>query len=212
MALHAVGVLPKWQGPPDEASRPFDRLRDGLVIAEGAAMVIVEDEENARARGARIYARIGGSGNATEGAHLRKVDQSGHVGALAMRIALRDSKLEPRDIDYVAAHGNSMQDYDSAETASIKQVFGSHAWNMSVSSLKSMCGQAFAASSAMQVVAACLTLRDQIVLPTINYSVPDPACDLDYVPNVARSARVRAILVHAHSLGGLHSAMVLRAS
>jgi 3-oxoacyl-[acyl-carrier-protein] synthase II len=212
MALHAVGVLPSWQGPPDEASRPFDRLRDGLVIAEGAAMVVVENEENARARGARIYARIEGSGNATEGAHLRKVDQSGDVGGLAMRLALTGAKLEPRDIDYVEAHGNSMQDYDAAETASIKQVFGSHAWNMPISSLKGMCGQAFAASSAMQVVAACLTIRDQIVLPTINYMVPDPACDLDYVPNVARPARVRALLIHAHSLGGLHSAMVLRAS
>ena len=211
MALHAVGVLPKWQGPPEEASRPFDRLRDGLVIAEGAAIVVVEDEENARARGANIYAYIAGSGNASEGAHLRKVDQSGDVGAQAMRLALTSAGMGPRDIDYVAAHGNSMRDYDAAETAAIKQVFRSHAWNMPISSLKSMCGQALAASSAMQVVTACLTLRHQVALPTINYRVPDPSCDLDYVPNVARPARVRSVLVHAHSLGGLHSAMVLRA-
>ena len=211
MALHAVGVLPKWQGPPEEASRPFDRLRDGLVIAEGAAVVVVEDEENARARGANIYAHIAGSGNASEGAHLRKVDQSGEVGAQAMRLALTSAGMGPRDIDYVAAHGNSMRDYDAAETAAIKQVFRSHAWNMPISSLKSMCGQALAASSAMQVVAACLILRHQIALPTINYRVPDPSCDLDYVPNVARPVRVRSVLVHAHSLGGLHSAMVLRA-
>jgi 3-oxoacyl-[acyl-carrier-protein] synthase II len=211
MALHAVGVLPKWQGPPDEASRPFDRLRDGLVIAEGAAIVVVEDEENARARGATIYAHIAGSGNASEGAHLRKVDQSGDVGGQAIRLALASAGIGPRDIDYVAAHGNSMRDYDAAETASIKQIFGSHAWNMPISSLKSMCGQALAASSAMQVVAACLILRHQVALPTINYRVPDPACDLDYVPNVARPARVRSVLIHAHSLGGLHSAMVLRA-
>jgi 3-oxoacyl-[acyl-carrier-protein] synthase II len=211
MALHAVGVLPRWQGPPDEASRPFDRLRDGLVIAEGAATVVVEDEEHARARGANIYAHIAGSGNASEGAHLRKVDQSGDVGGQAMRLALASAGMVPRDIDYVAAHGNSMRDYDAAETASIKQIFGAHAWNMPISSLKSMCGQALAASSAMQVVAACLILRHQLALPTINYRIPDPACDLDYVPNVARPARVRAVLVHAHSLGGLHSAMVLRA-
>ena len=211
MALHAVGVLPQWQGPPDEASRPFDRLRDGLVIAEGAAMVIVEEEENALARGAHVYAYIGGSGNATEGAHLRRVDQTGAVGRQAMQLALAGAQMEPRDIDYVAAHGNSMQDYDSAETAAIKQTLGRHAWNVPISSLKSMCGQALAASSAMQVVAACLTLRDQVVAPTVNYSVPDPMCDLDYVPNVARPARVRTILIHAHSLGGLHSAMVLRA-
>jgi len=211
MALHAVGVLPKWQGPPEEASRPFDRLRDGLVIAEGAAIVVVEDEENARARGANIYAYIAGSGNASEGAHLRKVDQSGDVGAQAMRLALTSAGMGPRDIDYVAAHGNSMRDYDAAETAAIKQVFRSHAWNMPISSLKSMCGQALAASSAMQVVTACLTLRHQVALPTINYRVPDPLCDLDYVPNVARPARVRSVLIHANSLGGLHSAMVLRA-
>ena len=175
MALHAVGVLPRWQGPPEEASRPFDRLRDGLVIAEGAAIVVVEDEENARARGANIYAYIAGSGNASEGAHLRKVDHTGDVGAQAMRLALTSAGMGPRDIDYISAHGNSMRDYDAAETAAIKQVFRSHAWNMPISSLKSMCGQALAASSAMQVVAACLTLRHQVVLPTINYRVPDPS-------------------------------------
>jgi 3-oxoacyl-[acyl-carrier-protein] synthase II len=211
MALHSVGVLPKWEGPPDEASRPFDRLRDGLVIAEGAAVVVVEDEESARSRGTYIYAHIEGSGSVTEGAHLRRVDQSGDVGGQAMRLALLGARMEPSSIDYVAAHGNSMRDYDAAETASIKQVFGNHAWNMPISSLKSMCGQAMAASSAMQVVASCLVLRDQIVPPTINYRVPDVFCDLDYVPNVARRARVRSILIHAHSLGGLHSAMVLRA-
>jgi 3-oxoacyl-[acyl-carrier-protein] synthase II len=211
MALHAVGVLPRWQGPPEEASRPFDRLRDGLVIAEGAAIVVVEDEESARSRRASIYAHIEGSGNASEGAHLRKVDQTGNVGSQAMRLALESADMEPRDIDYLAAHGNSMRDYDSAETASIKQVFGKHAWNMPVSSLKSMCGQALAASSAMQVVVGCLVLRHQIVSPTINYTMPDPSCDLDYVPNVSRAARVRSVLIHAHSLGGLHSAMVLRA-
>jgi 3-oxoacyl-[acyl-carrier-protein] synthase II len=211
MALHAVGVLPRWQGPPEEASRPFDRLRDGLVIAEGAAVVVIEDEESARSRRASIYAHIEGSGTASEGAHLRKVDQSGEVGSQAMRLALKSARMEPRSIDYVAAHGNSMRDYDSAETASIKQVFGKHAWNMPVSSLKSMCGQALAASSAMQVVVGCLVLSSQIVPPTINYTSPDPSCDLDYVPNVARAARVRSVLIHAHSLGGLHSAMVLRA-
>jgi 3-oxoacyl-[acyl-carrier-protein] synthase II len=211
MALQAVGVLPKWQGPPEEASRPFDRLRDGLVIAEGAAIVVVEDEENARARGVHIYAHVAGTGSASEGAHLRKVEQTGDVGSHAMRLALTRATMEPRAIDYVAAHGNSMRDYDAAETAAIKQVFGPHAWNMPISSLKSMCGQALAASSAMQVVAACLVLRDQVAPPTINYTVRDPFCDLDYVPNVARAARIRSVLIHAHSLGGLHSAMVLRA-
>ena len=174
-------------------------------------MVVVEEEDHARSRGAHIYAEILGIGNATESAHLRKVEDSGGSGAQAMALALSSARTPPTDIDYIAAHGNSMRDYDASETAAIKKVFGTHAWNMPISSLKSMCGQAFAASSAMQVVASCLTLRDQIVHPTINYRVPDPACDLDYVPNKSRRARVRALLIHAHSLGGLHSAMVLRA-
>jgi 3-oxoacyl-[acyl-carrier-protein] synthase II len=209
MALQAVGVLPKWQGPPEEASRPFDRLRSGLVIAEGAAMVVVEDEDTAIARGARIYGRILGVGESSEGAHLRKVDLTGTAGARAMTLAIQHAGLAPHDIDYIAAHGNSMPDYDAAETASIKRVFGTHAFNIPVSSIKGMCGQALAASSAMQVVAACLCLRDQIVPPTTNYYVPDPACDLDYVPNTSRRARVRNVLIHTHSLGGSHSAMVI---
>ena len=209
MALKAVGVLPKWLGPPEEASRPFDRLRSGLVIAEGAAIVIVEEEENALARGAPVYARILGVGESSEGAHLRKVDETGTVGARAMSLALQNAGMMPKDIDYVAAHGNSMQDYDAAETASLKRVFGRQAYGIPVSSIKGMCGQALAASSAMQVVTVCLTLRDQIVSPTINYDSPDPVCDLDYVPNVARRARIRRALIHTHSLGGSHGAMVL---
>ena len=209
MALQAVGVLPKWQGPPEEASRPFDRLRSGLVIAEGAAMVVVEEEEHAIARGVRIYARILGAGESSEGAHLRKVDETGAAGARAMTLALVNAGIASRDIDYVAAHGNSMPDYDAAETASIKRVFGAQAYSIPISSIKGMCGQALAASSAMQVVTVCLTLRDQIVSPTTNYHVPDPACDLDYVPNVARRARIRNVMIHTHSLGGSHGAMVL---
>ena len=179
------------------------------MIAEGAAIVIVEDEENALARGAHIYARILGVGESSEGAHLRKVDETGAAGSRAMRSALENAGIMPSDIDYIAAHGNSMPDYDSAETASIKRVFGSRAYSMPVSSIKGMCGQALAASSAMQVVSVCLAMRDQIVPPTTNYQVPDPACDLDYVPNVARRARIRTSLLHTHSLGGSHGAMVL---
>lgn len=211
MLFHAVGVLSKWQGPSEEASRPFDRWRSGLVLAEGAAVVTIEDEDHARARGAPIYARIMSFASTSEGAHLRKVDENGEAVASAMSIALNRAGLAPSDIDFICAHGNSMQDYDLAETAGIKRVFKQHAWNMPVSSLKSMCGQALAASSAMQVVGACLALRHQLAPPTINYRVPDPACDLDYVPNIARPARIRHALIHAHSLGGSHVAMILSA-
>jgi len=207
--FHSAGVLSRWQGPPEEASRPYDHWRSGLVLAEGAAVVVIEDEEAATARGANIYARILGLGSTSEGAHLRKVDETGGAVATAVSMALGRAQLLPSDIDYVCAHGNSMPDYDTAETTGIKRIFGSHAWNVPLSSLKSMCGQALAASSAMQVVASCLALRDRRLPPTINYRIPDPACDLDYVPNTARIARVRRVLIHAHSLGGSHVAMVL---
>jgi 3-oxoacyl-[acyl-carrier-protein] synthase II len=209
MVFQSIGVLSEWQGPPEEASRPFDQLRAGLVLAEGAAVVIVEDEQHARARGARIYARVLGYSSANEGAHLRKVDETGEAAARAMTTALDRARAQASDIDFLCAHGNSMRDYDSAETAGIKKAFGAHAWNMPISSLKSMCGQALAASSAMQVVATCLALRDQIAPPTINYRILDPACDLDYVPNNARRVRMRRALIHAHSLGGSHVAMIL---
>ena len=211
MVFHSVGVLSKWQGPPEEASRPFDLWRAGLVLAEGAAMVAIESEESARARRVPIYARILGLASVNEGEHLRKVDETGEAVARVMEAALRNADLSPNDVDFVCAHGNSMQDYDAAETAGIKRVFGPHAWSMPISSTKSMCGQALAASSAMQVVVACLALKHQAVPPTTNYQTPDPLCDLDYVPNVSRPARVRRVLIHAHSLGGAHVAMILGA-
>jgi 3-oxoacyl-[acyl-carrier-protein] synthase II len=207
--FQSVGVLSKWQGPPEQASRPFEALRSGLVLAEGAATVVLEAEKRASSRGSPIYARLLSAASATEGRHLRKVDTRGETAAHVMALALERAKLRPADIDFICAHGNSMQDYDVAETAAIKTVFGRRAWNIPVSSLKSMCGQALAAGSAMQVVAACLALRDQIVPPTINYCATDPSCDLDYVPNVPRRARLRHVLIHAHSLGGSHVAAVL---
>ena len=211
MLFHSVGVLSRWRGAPEEASRPFDQWRSGLVLAEGAAMVIIEDEELARARGASIYARILGFASVSEGMHLRKVDESGATVASAIALALEQARLGVKEIDFICAHGNSMPDYDAAETAGFKRAFGAHAWNIPVSSLKSMCGQPLAAGSAMQVVATSLAMRDGVVPPTINYRVPDPSCDLDYVPNVSRTTRVRHSLIHAHSLGGSHVTMVLGA-
>ena len=209
--FHSVGVLSQWQGPPEEASRPFDLLRSGLVLAEGAAVVSIESEEDARARGVPIYARILSISSSNEGAHLRKVDETGEAVSRSLEAALERANLSASSVDFICAHGNSMQDYDAAETAGIKRVFGRHAWNIPVSSTKSMCGQALAASSAMQVVVSCLALKNQIVPPTINQQAPDPRCDLDYVPNAARTARVRTVLIHAHSLGGSHVAMILGA-
>jgi len=210
-ACQAAGVLSSWEGPPEEASRPFDRLRSGLVLAEGAAVVVVEDEEHARSRGATIYARLLGQGGASDGGNLRKIDESGSAIARSMTLAMQNAELLPLDVDYVCAHGNSMIDYDAAETAGIKRAFGRQAWNIPVSSLKSMCGQALAASSAIQVVAACLAIRDGVVPPTINYRVVDPKCDLDYVPNVSRQGRIRNVLIHSQSIGGSHSVLIVGA-
>jgi len=142
---------------------------------------------------------------------MRNVDASGEPAARSMLMALDAAGLTPHDVDYICAHGNSLVDYDASETAGIKLAFAERAWSLAISSIKSMCGQALAASGAMQVVASCLAIRDGIVPPTINYSVRDPACDLDYVPNVARPARVRNALIHAQSIGGSHAALILGA-
>lgn len=207
--FRALGALSQWRGEPEQASRPFDKLRSGLVLAEGAATVVVEDEELATARGARIYARITGNANVTEGLHLRNVDPTGQAAARAIGLALQRAAISPSRVDYVCAHGNSLVDYDASETAGIKLALGRHAWSVPVSSLKSMCGQALAASGAMQIVASCLAIRDGIAPPTINYEFPDPSCDLDYVPNVARVSRIRTVVAHAQSIGGSHTVMVL---
>jgi 3-oxoacyl-[acyl-carrier-protein] synthase II len=211
-AFYSAGVLSRWRGEPERASRPFDALRSGLVIGEGAAAVVIEEEAHARARGARIYAVIGGYESASEGGHLHRTDMTGETASGAMRAVLEQSELGPEDIDYFCAHGNAMVDYDVAETMAVKRTFGRSAYNFPVSSLKAMCGQAFAASAAMQVVATCLVLRDGVVFPTINLEYPDPQCDLDYVPNTARRARVRRALIHSHAMGGSHSALVLDAA
>lgn len=208
-AFDASKTLSTWDGAPQRASRPFDRRRCGIVLAEGAGTVIIEDELSARKRGAPIYARVLGFGSASEGGELRSVDESGSATAEAMRVAINKAGLSPCDIDYICAHGNSMVNYDAAETAGIKLVFGRNAWNIPVSSIKSMCGHALGAAGAIQTVTTCLTLRHQTITPTINYEEPDPACDLDYVPNLARRARVRTALIHSHSIGGTHMALVL---
>jgi 3-oxoacyl-[acyl-carrier-protein] synthase II len=210
-AFRALGALATWSGPPSEASRPFDKLRSGLVLAEGAATVAVEGEEGARDRGAHIYARILGVGSVTEAVDMRNVDATGKPAARAMGLALQNAGLTPDHIDYICAHGNSLVDYDASETAAIKLAFGDRSWSVPISSIKSMCGQALAASGAMQIVASCLAIRDGVVPPTINYQVRDPLCDLDYVPNASRLVRVRNVLIHAQSIGGSHVAMILGA-
>jgi 3-oxoacyl-[acyl-carrier-protein] synthase II len=204
----ALGILTK-STDPRRASRPFDFTRDGLVLAEGAGALVVEDMESAVDRGAPIYAEVTGFGLTSEALHLRKRDPSGAALARAIHLALSSSGATVGDIDYINSHGNSMVESDRNETAGIKAAFGDRAYSIPVSSIKSMIGQPIAASGALQAISTALTIYHGIIPPTINYETPDPECDLDYVPNESRISRVRKALVNAHALGGTHSVLTL---
>ena len=171
--------------------------------------MLLEDLESALDRGAKIYAEVLGFGSAEEGLDMMRCEINGRALTRSVEAALNIAKLDTSEIDYVCAHGNSMPDYDIAETNAFKLVFGERAYKIPVSSIKSMTGQALAAGGGFQVVASCLTLQNGIVPPTINYEIPDPNCNLDYVPNQARAVRVRTVLINAHSLGETHSVLIL---
>lgn len=205
----ALGALSQRNEDPPKASRPYDLLRDGLVIGEGAAAFLLEDLDSARDRGARVYAQIKGYGAASEALDMRKGDLSGSVMATVLAKAIAAAELRPIQIDYVNAHGSSLPDFDVSDTNAFKQALGSHAYNVPISSIKSMIGQPFAAAGSLQLAAACMALTEQRVPPTINQDVPDPRCDLDYVPNHARFCRIRNVLVNAHGFGGGCSALVV---
>ena len=207
--LCASGHLSTRNDNPKGASRPYDFKRDGFVISEGGSAVLLEDLESALDRGAKIYAEILGFASAEEGMDMMKCEISGKTLARAIKAALNMAKLDASEIDYICAHGNSMRDYDIAETNAFKLVFGGRAYKIPISSIKSMTGQILAASGGFQVVASCLTLQNSIVPPTINYEIVDANCDLDYVPNQARATRVRTVLMNAHSLGETHSVLIL---
>jgi 3-oxoacyl-[acyl-carrier-protein] synthase II len=208
-AICATGVLSKRNEAPQEASRPFDLHRDGLVLSEGAGAVVLEALEEAEERNARIYAEVLGYATARNGKDLVRCDSSGSGMARVIATALYQANVPTHRVDYINAHGVGLRDYDTAETNAFKMVFKDQAYHIPISSIKSMIGQPFAAGSSLQVVASCLTLQHGIIPPTINYNTPDPACDLDYVPHRARRARVRILFVHAHGMGGTDSALVL---
>ena len=204
----ALGILTKATNP-NRASRPYDLNRDGIVLAEGAGAVVIESMESASDRGAPIYAEVTGYGLSSEALHLRKREESGVSLAQAIRLALASAGTTPEGIDYINSHGNSMPESDRNETAGFKVAFGQRAYSIPVSSIKSMIGQPIAASGILQVISAALSVRHDIIPPTINYETPDPECDLDYVPNHARVSRVNRVLIDAHAVGGTHSALIL---
>ena len=197
--LHALSVR---NDAPQRASRPFDRERDGFVIGEGAGVLVLEEREHAIRRGARVYAELSGFGMATDVHHLTAPDPCGAGAAQAMRLALRDAGREAAHVGYVNAHGTSTPLNDAMETRALHDVLGARAGSVAVSSTKSMIGHLMGASAAVGLIATVLAVREGVVHPTINYQTPDPACDLDYVPNESRRLAVELALVNSFAFGG----------
>ncbi len=196
---------------PDRASRPFDKDRNGFVFSEGAAVLVLESLEHARKRGARILAEVLGHASSSDSYHVAALDPDGKGAQRAMRWAVEDAQIPYDQIDYINAHGTSTQANDMIETSAIKTLFGAQAYNIPISSTKSMIGHCFGGSGAVEAVACIMALNDQVLHPTVNYETPDPDCDLDYVPNEARDAKVRAVLSNSFGLGGQNACIVLGA-
>jgi len=195
---------------PTRASRPFDADRDGFVAGEGAGIVVLESLEHARRRGARIYAELVGYGMTADAYHMTAPDPDGDGAVRAMTLALRDGGLQPEDVGYINAHGTSTPYNDKTETLAIKQVFGDHAHRLAVSSTKSMTGHLLGAAGGIETVVTALALQQGILPPTINYETPDPDCDLDYVPNVARKAEVDVAISNGFGFGGTNATLAFR--
>ncbi|MBI4330595.1 MAG: beta-ketoacyl-ACP synthase II [Chloroflexi bacterium] len=195
---------------PQKACRPFDKNRDGLISAEGAGILVLEELEHARRRDARIYGEVIGYGYNCDAYHITSPDPTGEGAARCMGLALRDAGVAPEEVDYVNAHGTSTVLNDISETQAIKKVFKEHARKLAISSNKSMLGHTFGAAGAIELAFSLLTIRDGLLPPTINYEEPDPQCDLDYVPNVARKASVKTVLSNSFGFGGQNAAVIIR--
>lgn len=203
----SLKALSKRNDAPEKASRPFDKDRDGFVIGEGAGILVMEELSHAVARGAKIYCEVLGFGMNDDGYHITAPDPGGDGMAMTMKLALADARLKPDDISYVNAHGTSTAYNDMTETKAIKKLFGVHARKLAISSTKSMIGHLLGASGAVELIATILSIRDDIVHPTINYETPDPDCDLDYVPNKPRKMIVEKAISNSFGFGG-HNATI----
>ncbi len=206
----AMRALSTRNDEPEKASRPFDKERDGFVVAEGAGIVILESLEHARRRGAKIIAEIVGYGMSSDAFHITAPDKSGHGAAKAMKAALRDAGISPSRVDYINAHGTSTQLNDVTETRAIKAVFGDQAYKIPVSSTKSMTGHMLGAAGAAEAIYTVLAVSRDYIPPTINYEVPDPECDLDYVPNKGRERVVNYALSNSFGFGGTNATLLIK--
>ncbi len=215
--IHPFGVtgfnlltaLSESNDEPTKASRPFDAGRNGFVLGEGAAMVILEELESAKARGATIYGEVAGYGTTADAYRITDIPPDGHGGIAAMRMAIADAGLAPADINYVNAHGTSTKVNDRVETKACREVFGERAMQTPVSSTKSMMGHLIAAAGVTEMIVCLMALRDGVLPPTINYESPDPDCDLDYVPNEAREADLKNVLNNSFGFGGQNVTLCL---
>ena len=209
-AFCAMRALSRKNGQPEKASRPFDKERDGFVIAEGAGVVILESLEHAQKRGAPIYAQIAGYGMSGDAYHMTAPDPEGAGAMRAMSEALKDARLNLEQVSYINAHGTSTLLNDKVETLGIKKLFGDYAKKIPVSSTKSMTGHLLGAAGAVEFIACILSIKNNIIAPTINYETPDPDCDLDYVPNQARQVQVDAALSNSLGFGGHNATLIIR--
>ena len=210
LAYTSLGALSRSSRPAEAVSRPFDAQRDGFVLGEGAGVLMLEEYEHARKRGAEIYAEVTGYGSSFDAFSITKPDPEGLGAARSMRWALAEAKVNPADIDYIGAHGTSTRLNDKMETNAVKKILGESAKAVPLSSIKSMIGHLIGAAGAASCVAMAMTLRRGVLPPTINYEEPDPACDLDYVPNAARERRVRVGLSNSFGFGGQNAALVMQ--
>ncbi|MDD5337984.1 MAG: beta-ketoacyl-ACP synthase II [Dehalococcoidales bacterium] len=209
-AFSQLKALSTRNDAPQKASRPFDKDRDGFILSEGAVVLIMESLEHAQKRGARILAEIIGYGATADSFHVTQPLESGDGAAKAMQMALKRANIKPEDIDYINAHGTSTQLNDAMETKAIKTAFGEYAYKIPVSSTKSMTGHLIGCAGALEPAICIKTIQEGIIAPTINYETPDPACDLDYVPNTARKKDVKTALTSSFGFGGHNSVVILR--
>jgi 3-oxoacyl-[acyl-carrier-protein] synthase II len=207
--LNAMTALSTRNDEPERASRPFDRERDGFLMGEGAAIVVMESLESAQRRSAPVLCEFSGYGTSDDAFHISAPDENGAGAALSMQLALEDAGLQPSDIGYINAHGTSTRLNDRSETLAVKKAFGEQAYRVPISSTKSVTGHLLGASGALEAVISVQVLRAQVLPPTMNYEFPDPECDLDYVPNVARPGSPAHVMSNSFGFGGHNATLIL---